>query len=466
MDGMAGTGKTTIACTLAIELESRGQLAASFFCTRTSPECRDANRIIPTIAYQLARQSTAFQSALCQVLGKDPDLGSRNISTQFDQLLKMPLEVVKGKMANNLVIVIDALDECEDTLAVGQILEVLFQFVTSLPIKFFITSRPEAAIREKMISAENASKSILHLHDIERSLVQEDIELYLWEELEFMSPSPTDVKRLAALADNLFIYAATAVRYIRPEKKSVDPRERLATVLAEDSKSGKRFSHIDSLYSTVLAAALDDEDLEAEERGRTQLVLWTAICAREPIPVGTLAALSGISSEDQALTALQSLRSVLHVTEHTNIVSTLHASFPDYMFSRDRSERFFCDEIVHSHFLTRRCLEIMKGQLQFNICNLPSSFIPDSDIPDLTTRVEKSISSSLSYACKYWPDYLRITESSNELQMLVGEFLCQRLLFWMEVLNLKGCMVIGVRGLLKVQAWLGVSNLSRKRDYC
>ncbi|KAB5588072.1 Protein translocase subunit SecA [Ceratobasidium theobromae] len=39
MDGMAGTGKTTIAYTLCQVLQSRGQLAASFFCTRTSPEC-------------------------------------------------------------------------------------------------------------------------------------------------------------------------------------------------------------------------------------------------------------------------------------------------------------------------------------------------------------------------------------------------------------------------------------------
>ncbi|KAB5588036.1 hypothetical protein CTheo_8523 [Ceratobasidium theobromae] len=70
MDGMAGTGKTTIACTLASQLESRGQLAANFFCTRTSPECRDADRIVPTIAYQLARRSTAFKSALFPAVAK------------------------------------------------------------------------------------------------------------------------------------------------------------------------------------------------------------------------------------------------------------------------------------------------------------------------------------------------------------------------------------------------------------
>ncbi|CAE6471647.1 unnamed protein product [Rhizoctonia solani] len=61
MNGMAGTGKTTIAYSACVALEARKQLAASFFCTRTSPECRDAKRIIPTIAYQLARRSTPFR---------------------------------------------------------------------------------------------------------------------------------------------------------------------------------------------------------------------------------------------------------------------------------------------------------------------------------------------------------------------------------------------------------------------
>ncbi|KAB5587750.1 hypothetical protein CTheo_8808 [Ceratobasidium theobromae] len=79
MSGMAGTGKTTIAYSFANQLEERKQLAASFFCTRTSPECRNANRIVPMVAYQLARYSTPFQSALCEILGEDPDIGTKNI---------------------------------------------------------------------------------------------------------------------------------------------------------------------------------------------------------------------------------------------------------------------------------------------------------------------------------------------------------------------------------------------------
>ncbi|KAB5588584.1 Vegetative incompatibility protein HET-E-1 [Ceratobasidium theobromae] len=457
MDGMAGTGKTTIACTLASQLESRGQLAASFFCTRTSPECRDADRIVPTIAYQLARRSTAFKSALCQVLDKDPDIGSQNIFTQFKRLLKEPLQEVKDKMGNNLVVVIDALDECTDPQIVGQILDVLFRFVDNLPIKFFVTSRPEAIIREKMMSSENSSRSILHLHDIEQSLVQKDIELYLEEELKSISPSPDDVKQLATLAGKLFIYAATAVRYITMKSKGAVPRDRLAIMLSVDSKSKEKHTQIDSLYTAILGAVLEAGGLEPEERERMERVIWTAVCAREPISVETMAALVE-SNEDQALAALEPFRSVLHVSEHTGLVSTLHASFPDYILSQTRSGGFFCDVGTHSQLLGRRCLEIMKGQLRFNVCNLPSSFLPDSDVPDLDARIETNISSSLSYACRYWPEHLILAMASDELRAMVDEFLSQRLLFWMEVLNLKQCMAMGTQGLVKVQKWLRTTD--------
>ncbi|CAE6538687.1 unnamed protein product, partial [Rhizoctonia solani] len=147
MNGMAGTGKTTIAYSVCVAFESSKQLAASFFCTRMSPNCRDARRIVPTIAYQLARRSAPFRSALCKALEEDPDISTGIISVQFDCLLKKPLIEAKSNMPNNLVIVVDALDECSDPYIVELFLDILFRSVLDLPLKFFVTSRPEPIIR-------------------------------------------------------------------------------------------------------------------------------------------------------------------------------------------------------------------------------------------------------------------------------------------------------------------------------
>src|SRR3954462_10924774 len=61
MNGMAGTGKTTIMYTLCKWLAKQRQLGGNHFCSRISSLCRDVGTIIPTLAYQLAQYSSAFR---------------------------------------------------------------------------------------------------------------------------------------------------------------------------------------------------------------------------------------------------------------------------------------------------------------------------------------------------------------------------------------------------------------------
>ncbi|KAB5591865.1 hypothetical protein CTheo_4694 [Ceratobasidium theobromae] len=462
MDGMAGTGKTTIACSFSRQLHGRKQLGASFFCSRTSPECRVVSRILPTIAYQLARYSIPYQGALCEVLGDDPDLEITNIQTQFERLLVEPLTKVEAAMPENLVVVIDALDECEDRDEVQRLLDLLFQFAGTLPLKFFVTSRPEPEIYRIMISQAPRSRTVLRLHEIETSLVQADIALYLTEELaRFMTPSVDQIKELAQRSGNLFIYAATLVRHVQLGNRLGDYQKRLDSLLATTPRSTKQYAQLDELYATVLKSALTGDDLDDEAANDIKVVLQTVVCAQEPAGLETLAALAGLNDMERVRSALQPLRSVLHLSDSSGLVSTLHASFPDFMFSQERSGPFFCSIEIRSQILARQCFTIMQDQLRFNICNLESSFIADKDVDDLHDRIRHCISLPLFYACRYWAGHLCSGKSSEELKVLLGEFLTIRLLFWMEVLNLKGVMDIGTEILLKVIQWLRVEASSQ-----
>ncbi|KAB5590477.1 hypothetical protein CTheo_6091 [Ceratobasidium theobromae] len=456
MSGMAGTGKTTIACSFANRLEERKQLAASFFCTRTSPECRNANRIVPTIAYQLARYSTPFQSALCEILGEDPDIGTKNIVKQFERLLKEPLLRVKDAIPENLVVVIDALDECDDRRSARLVLDLLFKFTPSMPLKFFITSRPEPEIYNKMVAQSSTSRTILHLHEIEKSLVQADIELYLKEELALgpMSPTEDEIVQLAIRSGNLFIYAATLVRYIQPSGDSFDPQRRLRSVLTISPESTGKYAEIDGLYAAVLRAALERKGLESEEAEDVRAVLWTVLCVQEPVKVETLSTLAGVNDIRRTLSALQLLRSVVHLSETSRLASTLHASFPDFMFSKERSGLLYCDPPRHNQLLAERCFEVMKTQLRFNICGLQSSFVPDSNVGGLEGRISKAILTTLSYACRYWADHLEVATNSSDLSIMLQEFLSVRLLFWIEVLSLKHDTIRGLGTLVTAKKWL------------
>ncbi|CEL60322.1 Vegetative incompatibility protein HET-E-1 OS=Podospora anserina GN=HET-E1 PE=4 SV=1 [Rhizoctonia solani AG-1 IB] len=306
----------------------------------------------------------------------------------------------------------------------------------------------------------NRQHSILYLHEIEKSLVQADIELYLKDELKHMLPMHcNEIKELAEQAGNLFIYAATAVRYIQ-DRKAVNQRQRLKTILEVDKRSKKSTFDIDVLYSTILSAAIHDATLEPEEQACIRVVLRTSICAYEPILITTLAALSGLDETHLAASALEPLRSVLHVSEHNSFVTTLHASFPDFMFSQERSQEYFCDRTVHDQFLAARCLKIMRAQLRFNICDLESSFDDDNEIPNLDDQVKAYVSPELCYTGRFWADHLTQGAAAEELLNAVQDFLSYRLLFWMEVMNLTKCMVAASVAATKVHMWLRSSSAS------
>ncbi|KAF8753734.1 ribosomal large subunit assembly [Rhizoctonia solani] len=453
MNGMAGTGKTTIASTFCDRVEKRKLLAASFFCTRSSSECRNVSRIIPTIAYQLARYSIPYRAALYKILGQNPDIGSKNVLKQFEHLLKEPLQQVKGAMPEHLVVVVDALDECDDHSAAVVVLDMLFRHATDVPLKFLVTSRPEPEIYSKM-SLNAQLREVIHLHEIEKSLVQEDIALYLKTELKSMSLSSTDIEQLVVRSGTLFIYAATLVRYILPGKQTTNPHKRLRSVLSMTPESTKKHAQIDALYTAVLQSALSEDELEADEAEDIRVVLRTVLFAQEPISVGTIAELANIDDPQRVVYALHPLRSVLHQSEQTGLVSTLHASFLDFMFSNQRSGAYFCDVVEHSQLLAQRCFSVMKEQLRFNICDLESSFVSDTQVHNMSARVQKNIPSTLAYACRYWASHLTLAPKSDVLFATLEDFLSHRLLFWMEVLNLRRETALGIEGLLKGQQWL------------
>ncbi|CAE7063802.1 unnamed protein product [Rhizoctonia solani] len=462
MNGMAGTGKTTIAYSYCEWLKSTHRLGASFFCSRISSTCRSLSQIVPTVAYQLAHYSSAFRSKLCDMLNDDPVAGKLNVGQQFEKLMHQPLSESKNAIPDSVVVVIDALDECDDNYSVRLLLDVLLKFAEQLPLKFFVASRPEPIIRDRMMCQGGSSRYIVHLHDIEQSIVEEDIKKYLTEALSPMKPPPSQaqIELLAKRSRNLFIYAATVVRYIYPDDLTVDSSSRLELMLdavgPSNGMSDDRYEALDLLYTTVLSAALESR-LTHDEKDRVRRVLWTVVCAREPIPAATIGLLATLT-EDQVMSALQLLRSVVHVPENSSLISPLHASFPEYMLAESRSKRFHCNESKSNETLAHRCFEVMGSELRFNICALESSYFTDDKVQDLEARVARCISPTLSYACRYWSSHLRPAPKNDATGDLLVDFLSNRLLFWMEVLSLSRCIGIGAPMMQQAQTWLQQSE--------
>jgi len=107
LNGLAGTGKSTIAQTFAERMFADGRLGASFFCSRDFEDRSNLRFIFPTLAVQLAGNYTGFRSIFVPLVESDPDIAYESLYNQMDKLIAKPLK----ESAISTVIVIDALDE-------------------------------------------------------------------------------------------------------------------------------------------------------------------------------------------------------------------------------------------------------------------------------------------------------------------------------------------------------------------
>ncbi|KAG8731187.1 hypothetical protein FRC11_004765 [Ceratobasidium sp. 423] len=451
---MAGTGKTTIANTLCTILDESQQLGASFFCTHSLPECRDANVIFPTIAYQLARFSHPFCLALVQALEKSPDLQHRALEKQFEGMIAVPLRDTANTLPPCVVVVIDALDECEDGRSVGYLLEIISSQAVGLPIRFLVSGRPEPQLQRHMAS----TPSQLVLHDLDHSIVKEDIKTYLREELksDFLTLTESKLEALVEHAGVLFIYAATVVRYIGADYFALDPNQRLETVLGTLSAPTSTLRcNIDTLYATIISSALENPNLEPSDKDLIKLVLHTVVCTQEPLSINALGVILELGDANRVKTALQRLRSVVYVSAGENgLVTTLHTSFSDYILDPLRSKEYACNaEAQHSRLVTLCFNRIKRNKQQFNICRLESSYVLDEKIPGIEERINQTIPPDLLYACRYWAVHLQLGKNSAQQAQRLFGFLSSNLLLWMEVLNLKKQIDWGSGLLGKANQW-------------
>jgi hypothetical protein len=207
-----------------------------FFCSRRGvAEQVDVKRILPTIAASLASRDAAYRHALPAVLDSSPIFTSSNLEVQIEVLLKQPLSGRNSEPPSS-VMVIDALDECTDESSTRDLLMRLISIAPDLPLKFFLVSRPEPHIRAQLNSFHSGLRRILRLHEIEHDIVEKDISLYLTNRLrdirvEWPDPLPEDwpaslhVANVTRHAGKFFIYAFTAVEYVRD-----DPVDRLLSL--------------------------------------------------------------------------------------------------------------------------------------------------------------------------------------------------------------------------------------------
>ena len=464
MNGLAGTGKTTIAQTIAEKIFADGRLGASFFCSRDFEDRRNLQFIFPTLAVQLARTYPEFRSIFVPLVQSDPDVVYESLCGQMNKLIVQPLV----KSAISTVVVIDALDECRDTEPVSAILFVLGQLVTKIPkVKFFVTGRPEPRIREGFrLPTLAKATGVLILHEVLPNQVNTDVRLFFehnFSEFKRRQCAPDDwpteeqLDLLCERAAGLFVYAMATVRFI--DQNNANPKRQLAHLLqSTESRFEGRIeirggTTLDSLYMSILQEAFSNNGLEGGPDIRA--IFGSVILATNPLSPSSIATFLGLDAED-VFPLLSSAHSLLILEDINHPVQPFHKSFPDFITDRGRctDPRFrVCPSTQHAKLLVG-CLQLLNQRLEQNMCKLPDG-VTNSEVDDLEERTKEHIDETLEYACRSWHKHLTNKMSAETLEIF-HKFLAEKFLFWLEVLSIIGAVRGAVDALEVAMKWLDV----------
>jgi hypothetical protein len=446
--GLAGTGKTTIARSVADLAEQQGLLGGSFFFSRTDIARQRAGAVLPTIAYQLAKWRSALRQPLCDAINSDREIAERTMKEQVRCLFVQGLSHPTSPVPRALLVV-DALDECDriDGCEGGPLVSLLVRCLPQLPfsLKVFMTSRDEPSISQMFnsLSAQYSMRTAaLHI-DIEEKIVNADIELYLKAELRSMSnvpneptwPPPAAITELTRRANGLFVYAVTIAEYIKSSSNLYTPIALLKEVLTTSPIDAQyHYRDLDALYLKVLdkaAAAGGGNPDRLRERVRDTAA--SVVLAKEPLSWSALSNLAGLP-----VSALKVLSSVI-LESSDGKIRPFHASFADFIVDGKRctDPAYLVDAAHHHERLAGCCLALMSGALRYNICNFPEPATPNDQLPDLEHELQSAAPAELRYACIHWAAHLSQARSSDSrLLDELTKFCKKHLLHWFEVMSL------------------------------
>ena len=449
LHGLAGSGKSTIAITIANFFRDLGRLGAFIFFDRAFSERSHPSKVVRTFAYKLGTFDPRVGAAIAAAIDSYPNVNDASLDVQFSKLIIEPLTSLPDLQTGGPIgVVFDALDECGNPAERKTLLEVLGTKSSHLSpvIRVLVISRPlediVTAFQGKQnifpwdleVSSKVGSQDIVayfeyHLRDIQRRKLPRQPD---W-------PGDGVIQTLGRRSGGLFIWASTVARFV----DKYNPDKRLAIIIRGEASPGAQ-SELDTLYTTALKDAYDWDDDDFVEDFRS--VLEVVLVLQNPLATTTLDQLIGLPVGRESHRAVSALSCVI---ADQPTVHLLHPSFADFLFCRGRCSRdtwYFNEAECHQH-LAKKCLErLSNGGLKRNICNLTLSVpLKDEKVPD-----------DIAYACIFWITHTCFIDD-NSLVGHVETFLNTHLLHWFEAISIIGRSRDTIKLLDNLKHWMIVS---------
>ena len=325
LNGPAGYGKSAVAQTIAERYAAKGRLLGSFFFLRGAGERSHISRLIPTLAYQISLSIPAAKPLLERALRHEPALLEPSVSLahQFEKLIIDPTCSTTFKILSRMkalslsakqrILVIDALDECDDQAEMAAFIDVLINASLGkslLPFKILLTSRVEEHI-QKRFNDSGAQLVIYHLDlatydarlDIQVYFEKEFIRIYdqnirMMQRISKPWPSVEDLAVLLNQAGNSFAFATTLIHYVGGDPM---PHKALQQLL-EAGADG-----LDPLYKQVL--------FSASKTAAFRQILGTIMILKDNQSISFLSSLLSLRHEE-VIHELLGVQSIIKIPGH------------------------------------------------------------------------------------------------------------------------------------------------------
>lgn len=476
--GMAGRGKSTIASTVAYRWRYRA--ACAIFHFRRGQSALD-NRLVLSLARQLGSNGVVpeVKESILKSIRVNEDIAQCRLQEQFKTLLVSSLKRIQTT-STPILLVVDALDECEATQFAVRFVKLIDQSASSLPanVKFLITCRPEAqllqAFKPRQWPTEDLDSAAGVDEDVAQFLHHGFSKIDKMEyDLENDWPSRDEMQTLVRMSQGLFQWAHTALEYI----KEGSPAHRLQEILTSPSI----WDGLDEIYLQILSKAFKNVKRNTPKEELILRTLSTLVAAPYPLSLETFAFLyadhSTFRGDTQEkivlflrLEVLNDLRSIIYVPNSPKgPIRLVHTSVRDLLVNNERCDKSYAVDILNSHFrLTRECFRFMIRDLGTNMCKLSDLSKANSE-PDVQERVRSSLPDGLQYCCRSWTTHLiegmpradSVDGAPRVVPSDLKQFSEEKLLGWLEVMSLVGDIQNAISMARQVYKWLKVSQDAR-----
>ncbi|KDQ13880.1 hypothetical protein BOTBODRAFT_362797 [Botryobasidium botryosum FD-172 SS1] len=444
LTGVAGSGKSAIAHTVARRCHEEGLLASSFFFSQDVAERSNPQKLLSTIARDLARDPR-IREQISLAIEANPSIATASLSDQFEPLIREPC--LQHPSDKPMVVVIDGLDEGYSR----DLLDLFREKVPSLPqpFRFFVTSREMEAIKLYLPKSAHVR---LETIDIGADANLGDIRLYIRCGFRNIArlhglgenwPGEKLMDKLSYMAEGLFQWVSAILQAL---EISYDPAVELETLLAGSRTGLGTEEKMDEIYSEILQAySWNSLGFKRDY----DLVMGAILAAKSPFSVSALQALHpGISNINKLLSRLGALLTGWKNPDQP--VRVLHLSLRDFLTTRAPSSAPFriCEK-DHSQRLGLLSLAFLNEGLKRGT---PGVGYLQSASLGIPTVSKSQISEELWYACEFWIAHVLEYEAPapTALAELLRKFLSAQLISWMEICT----SVDTFKGFQQVRAWI------------